>query len=315
MDKHFPKIIVVLGPTASGKSDLCVNLALWLSSKKFKKNTTGAEIISADSRQVYRGMDIGTGKITEKEMKGIPHHLLDVASPRRKFDVAKYKTLADKSVYGILAQNKIPIICGGTGFYIQAIVDNISFPDVKPNEALRKKMEKYSLERLLKILSKLDPKKSQTIDAKNKRRIIRAIEIIKAIGKMPALKPNPKYDTLQIGITKNREDLQKLIEKRLLKRLDQGMVNEVKKLRKNGVSWKRLEELGLEYRFIALYLQKKITKQEMIDQLRIAIGQYAKRQITWFKRDGRIIWLPPENTANKNLRDAKKIIEKFLKNQ
>lgn len=315
MDKHFPKIIAVLGPTASGKSDLCVNLALWLSSKKYQRTIAGSEIISADSRQVYRGMNIGTGKITKKEMKGVPHHLLDVANPRQKFDVARYKTLAEKSINKILAQNKIPIICGGTGFYIQAIVDNISFPDVKPNEELRKKMEEYSLERLLKILSKLDPEKFKTIDAKNKRRIIRAIEIIKALGKIPALKPNPKYDTLQIGITKNREGLQRLIEKRLLKRLDQGMVNEVKKLRKNGVSWKRLGDLGLEYRFIALYLQKKITKQEMIDQLRIAIGQYAKRQITWFKRDERIIWLPPENTANKNLRDAKKIIERFLKNQ
>lgn len=307
-------IIVILGPTTSGKSDLAVNLALWLGSKTTAKKLgiAGAEIISADSRQVYKGMDIGTGKITKKEMRDIPHHLLDVASPKQKFDVARYKELAEKTIEKISLKNKVPIICGGTGFYIQAIIDNVIFPDVKPNETLRKKLEKESIEKLLIMLKKLDSDKFKTIDHKNKRRIIRAIEISKALGKVPKLKSNPKYDALQIGILKNKKELQQSIEKRLLKRLKQGMVNEIKKLHASGVSWKKLIEFGLEYKYISFYLQNKITKQEMIEQLNRAIRQYAKRQMIWFKRDSRIIWLSEKNTLIKNKKEAKNLIKNFL---
>lgn len=307
-------IIVILGPTTSGKSDLAVNLALWLGSKTTAKKLgiAGAEIISADSRQVYKGMDIGTGKITKKEMRDIPHHLLDVASPKQKFDVTRYKELAEKIIEKIISKNKIPIICGGTGFYIQAIIDNVIFPDVKPNETLRKKLEKESIEKLLIMLKKLDSDKFKTIDHKNKRRIIRAIEISKALGKVPKLKSNPKYDALQIGILKNKKELQQSIEKRLLKRLKQGMVNEIKKLHASGVSWKKLIEFGLEYKYTSFYLQNKITKQEMIEQLNRAIRQYAKRQMIWFKRDSRIIWLSEKNTLIKNKKEAKNLIKNFL---
>lgn len=314
MRKKLPKIIVVLGPTASGKSDLCVDLAIWLGSKKISKKfkNSGAEIISADSRQIYKNMNIGTGKITKKEMRNIPHHLLDVVSPRQKFDVVKYKMLAEKAIEEILSQNKIPIICGGTGFYIQAIVDNIIFPEVKADEILRKKLEKESLDKLLKMLGKLDPERLKTIDKNNKRKIIRAIEIAKSLGKVPKLKSNPKYASLQIGISKDKEALKKLIEKRLEKRLKQGMVNEVKKLRKNGLSWKKLITFGLEYKYISLYLQGKITKQEMTTQLNTAIWHYAKRQMTWFKRDSRIKWLNEKNNYLQNKKEAKKIIDIFL---
>lgn len=305
MSKHTtkkPKIIVVLGPTASGKSDLCVDLALWLDS----------EIVSADSRQVFKNMNIGTGKITKKEMRSIPHHLLNVANPKQKFDIVKYKNLAEKAIEKILQKNKVPIICGGTGFYIQSIVDNIAFPEVPADESLRKKLEKYSLDKLLKILDKLDPKILKTIDQKNKRKIIRAIEISKALGSVPKLKSNPKYDALQIGISKDKETLKKLIEKRLQKRLKQGMISEVKKLHANGVSWKKLISFGLEYKFIALYLQGKLTKQEMTEQLNTAIWHYAKRQITWFKRDERINWLNEKNSPSQNKKEAKKLINNFL---
>lgn len=293
------KIIVILGPTASGKSDLAVKLA-----KKFN-----GEIISADSRQVYKGMNLGTGKITKKEMAGIRHHLLDVANPKTKFDVVKYKKLANKAIGDILKRGKLPIVCGGTGFYIQTIVDNIIFPEVASDPELRTKLEKQPIEKLLQTLRKLDPARFKAVDQKNKRRIIRAIEISKALGKVPKLKSDPKYDTLQIGIDIDKETLKKNIEKRLEKRLKQGMVAEVKRLHNppvgGGVSWKKLIEFGLEYKFAALYLQGKISKQELTDQLESATWQYSKRQMTWFKRDRRINWVD-------NKLRAEKIIKKFL---
>lgn len=300
------KIIVILGPTASGKSDLAVKIA-----KKFN-----GEVVSADSRQVYKGMNLGTGKITKKEMRGIPHHLLDVASPKTKFDVVKYKKLAEKEIEDILKRNKLPIVCGGTGFYIQAIVDNIIFPEVASDPKLRKKLGKQSIEKLLKILKKLDPARFETVDQKNKRRIIRAIEISKTLGKVPKLKSNPKYNSLQIGIDIDKETLKKNIEKRLVKRLKQGMISEVKRIHNppvgGGVLWKKLIEFGLEYKFITLYLQGKISKQEMADQLKSAIWQYAKRQMTWFKRDERIIWIHPH--TYRGIKQVIKLCEKFIEN-
>ena len=178
----LPKIIVVLGPTATGKSDLAVEIA-----KKYN-----GEVISADSRQVYRGMDLGTGKITRVEMQGVHHFLLDVVNPKSVFNVEKYQKLADKSVRDISSRGKLPIICGGTGFYIQSIVDNISLPKVEPNPSLRKKLEKKNCGQLLKILAKLDSKTAAKIDQKNSRKIIRAIEIATALGSVPILEKNPK---------------------------------------------------------------------------------------------------------------------------
>ena len=304
------KIIVILGATASGKSDLAVKIALWLSSKKIKKEfkIEGAEIISADSRQVYRGMDIGTGKITKEEMKGIPHHLLDVASPKRNFTVAQFVDLAKKAISKIFKKKKIPIICGGTWFYIYALVDGYTFPRVKPDWKLRRKLEKKSKEELFEELKKLDPERAKTIDPHNKRRLIRAIEIAKKLGKVPPLKKQPlPYPVLFLGIEKNFSELKKLIEKRLLKRLKQGMIEEVKKLRESGVSWKKLESFGLEYEWIAKYLQGKIEKEEMIKKLQKDIEKFAKKQIKVFKKDERVVWI-------KNEREAKKAVRKFLEN-
>lgn len=281
MDKvSKPKLLVILGPTASGKSGLAVALA-----QKFN-----GEVISADSRQVYKGLDIGTGKITKKEMGGIPHHLLDVSSPQKTFTVKNFKGLAEKAVEKILAKNKLPIICGGTGFYIQAVVDNISLPEVKPNQGLRKTLEKKSLDELLKTLQKLDPEFAKKIDKNNKRKLIRAIEIAKTLGKIPKIESKPKYQTLEIGIKTDKENLSKKIYERLIKRIDDGMIKEAKNLHKSGLSWKKMDSLGLEYRFLAQFLQNKITKEEMIKKLNTAIWQYSRRQITWFKRDKRIKW-------------------------
>ena len=277
-----PKIYVIIGPTASGKTSYSIKLA-----KKL-----GGEVISADSRQVYKGLDIGSGKITKKEMAGIPHHLLDVASPKRIFTVSDYKKLADKKIEEIIARNKTPIIVGGTGFYIQAIVDNLVLPEVEPNKKLRKNLSKKTPAELFEILQKLDKRRAKEIDKNNPVRLIRAIEIAKALGKVPKLKKTKGaiYDFEIIGIKTNQEKLNKKIYQRLIKRLRRGMIAEVRKLYERGVSWKRLEELGLEYRYIALFLQNKITKLEMTEQLYRQIIKYSKRQLTWFKRDKRITW-------------------------
>ncbi len=277
-----PKIVVILGPTASGKSDLAVQLA-----QKFN-----GEVISADSRQVYTGLTLGTGKITKKEMQGIPHHLLDVVNPKKRFTVAEYKKLADTAIADISARGKLPILCGGTGFYIQAVVDNVTLPEVPPNVKLRAELAKKSPQQLLTQLQKLDARRAHAIDPHNIQRVIRAIEIATALGKVPKIKTKPQYEVLQIGIETELEVLKTKIETRLHTRIKKGMIAEAKNLHTQGVSWKRMHELGLEYRFLALHLQKKLSKQELINQLTIAIGQYVKQQLTWFKRDPRIIWLP-----------------------
>ena len=285
-----PKIITILGPTASGKSDLAVIIA---------KKISG-EIISADSRQVYKGMDIGSGKITKQEMLGVPHHLLDVANPKRTFTVSHYQKLANRKIAEIINRNKTPIIVGGTGLYIQSIIDGIVLPEVGPNYDLRQKLEKLSVSQLFTKLQKLDPIRAKSIDAKNPRRLIRAIEIATALGKVPKLKTKPSpYEFILIGLNPGEKILKQNIHKRLEKRLKQGMVQEVKELRAAGLSWRRLESFGLEYRFVAQFLQAKITKTEMIDRLEKEIWQYAKRQMMWFKRDGRIKWIAKPVEATK----------------
>jgi tRNA dimethylallyltransferase len=242
------KIIVILGPTATGKSDLAVRLARQLR----------GEVISADSRQVYRGLDIGTGKITKREMRGVPHHLLDIASPRRVFSVAKWQKLAEKKMAEIFSRGHLPIICGGTGLYIQSITNNVVFPEVAPDWKLRKKLNDKSADELFKILKKLDPERAKKIDAKNPVRLIRAIEIAKSLGKVPPRDMSKKrFDILQIGLILPPDKLKEKIEKRLEKRIRSGMLVEAQRLHKKGLSWKRMFELGLEYRYQSLFLQKK----------------------------------------------------------
>ena len=306
MSSPRPKLIIILGPTASGKSELAVKLALRFNSEQLKKKfgINGVEIISADSRQVYKGMNIGTGKIKKKEMRGIPHHLLDVASPKKKFTVVRYQKLAIKAANKILRKKKIPLLVGGSPFYIYSVTEGWLFPKLKPDWKLRKKLEKKSASELFKILKKLDEKRAKTIETKNKRRLIRAIEICKKLGKVPQIKKTPQFDCLLIGIKKSPQELKILINNRLLKRFNKGMVGEVKNLRKSGLSWKRLEEFGLEYRWIARFLQKKISYSEMVKILQKDIEKFSKRQITWFKSDKRIHWI-------KNQKDAENLIKKF----
>ena len=264
-----PEVIVILGQTATGKSALAVRLA-----KKF-----GGEIISADSRQVYKGLDIGTGKITKKEMMGIPHHLLDVADPKKQFSVALYKKLAEKKIVEILSKGKVPIICGGTGFYIDAVVKGLTLPAVLPNKKLRQILNKKKTETLFKILNKLDSNRAKALDPKNKVRLIRAIEIVKALGQVPQIKEiKPNYKFIKIGLYLPKDKLRKKITSRVEKMFKAGLLNEIKKLNKAGVSEKRLQELGFEY--------FHPTRETVV----LKTLQYAKRQMTWFKRDKDIKW-------------------------
>ncbi|MEK7520284.1 MAG: tRNA (adenosine(37)-N6)-dimethylallyltransferase MiaA, partial [Patescibacteria group bacterium] len=278
--------------TASGKSDLAVQLA-----KKFN-----GEVISADSRQVYKGLDLGTGKITKQEMRGIRHHLLDVAPPPKQFDVAQYQKLTHHAIAGILKRGKLPIVCGGTGLYISAIVDNPSYPSATPDKRLRAQLEHKSPATLFAMLKKLDPARAQIIDRNNPRRLIRAIEIAKAHGPAEALKKNPLYDTLLIGIRVPPEKLKTALRARLLKRMRQGMVQEVKRLHTKGVSWKRMEELGLEYRYGARYLRGELSKQELIETLTAKIWQYSRRQMTWFRKMPNIRWCTNKQQAMRGVR-------------
>lgn len=302
------KLVVIAGPTASGKTELSIKLA-----KKFN-----GEVVSADSRQVYKGMDIGTGKITKKEMKGIPHYLLDVASPKKRFTVLEYQKLTLEAINKIQKKDKIPFLVGGTGFYIQAIVEGIAIPKVRPDWKLRAKLQKRSALELFKMLKKLDPRRAKRIEKKNKRRLLRALEIVIKTGKpVPRLKKKPpQFEVLMLGIKKNPRELKELIRKRLLKRIKQGMIAEVKKLRKSGLSWKRLEEFGLEYKYIAQYFQKKINYEEMVEKIQKESEKFAKRQMTWFKKDPapeqaryragkRINWI-------KNYKEAEKLVKNFL---
>lgn len=296
-----PKVIVILGATSTGKSDLAVLLATTIFKKK-------AEIISADSRQVYKGLDLGTGKITKKEMRGIPHHLLDVVNPKKTFTVTEFKKLADKKIKQILVRGNVPILCGGTGFYIDTVVNNVVFPEVPPNEELRKKLEQKNKEELFEILEKLDQQRAKDIKDKNelnnKVRLIRAIEIATSLGNVPKItEGNPMYDFIKIGLSLDDTHLKEKIKNRLLLRIKKGMLKEAEHLHQRGLSWKRMQELGLEYRYMALYLEKKISKTEMIEQLTNEINHYAKRQKTWFKRDPKTIWFNPNEIQK---------IEKFI---
>lgn len=330
---HFArnKLLVILGPTASGKSDLAIKIA-----KLFN-----GEIISADSRQVYKGMDIGTGKVpisyephsgeftklsilrslallaNAKRARrrgisiyssGIRHHLLDVVDPKEYFSVAQYQKLALEAIKDIQQRSKLPILCGGTGLYISSVVEGWKLPNVPPNAKLRRELEGLNIEQLSQKLRELDPKRATTIDKNNKHRLIRAIEIATLKGLVPPLiKEMPKWDILILGIKKNKEELKQLIKIRLEKRLKQGMIDEVKKLKKQGITSKRLEDFGLEYHWLNRHLEKKITLLEMKEKLYQDSCHYAKRQMTWFKKIPNVHWIS-------NDEEAIKLISDFLSN-
>ncbi len=309
MMSNKAKLIVILGPTASGKTELAVKLAKKLALSKIE-GFNGVEIVSADSRQIYKEMNIGTGKITKKEMEGIPHYLLDVVSPKRHFSVSQYQKLVYKNISKILkkptvhTQGKIPFLVGGSPFYIYSVVEGWLFPKMKPDWKLRKELEKKSKEELFLILKKVDRERAKTIEKENKRRLIRAIEIAKTFGRIPKLKKKPQFLSLLIGIKKRREELKKRISKRVNKMIELGLEKEVGKLVKKYGWIPLLQTIG--YGEWLPYFEGRVNKKEVEEKIKKNTFQFAKRQMTWFKRDKRIKWI-------KNYREAEILIENFIK--
>ncbi len=305
------KIIVILGTTASGKTSLGVDLALRLD----------GEIISADSRQVYRGLDIGSGKDLA-EYGEVKYHLIDVADPKERYSVADYQKAAFVAIEDILQRGKLPIIVGGSGQYLEAVVENYQLANIKPDEGLREKLEEKTAQDLFAELEKKNPafaEKLNNSDKNNKRRLIRYIEVFSSppvewclgISRQGGFYgENDKYNFLLIGLTFPKEILAERIHKRLIDRIEkEGMIQEVSDLHgKKGLSWERLAEFGLEYKFISQYLQEKIDYDQMVELLDCAINQFAKKQITWFKRwekKRRINWV-------ENREEALRLISLFL---
>ncbi|HIU18726.1 MAG TPA: tRNA (adenosine(37)-N6)-dimethylallyltransferase MiaA [Candidatus Limiplasma stercoravium] len=275
----LPKLIVVLGTNASGKSGLGVELALHYH----------GEIISADSRQVFRGLNLGSGKITAEEMRGVPHHLLDVRDAGDFFSMADFQRLAYAAIDGVLARGNAPFLVGGTGLYVDAVADGYVFSDTMPNLDYRRELETYDTETLYAMLKRIQP--DTEVDPCNRNRVMRLLEKHRD-GDDAEPGKQARYDVLRLGVTWPRDELRRRIDERLDKRLAQGMVDEVRELMQRGVSQEFLLKLGLEYRFITRYLTGEISSlEEMKRLLSIAIKQFAKRQMTWFRRNGSIHWL------------------------
>lgn len=275
-----PKVVAILGATTSGKTALSISLA-----REF-----AGEVISADSRQVYTGLDIGTGKVTESEMAGIPHHLLDMVPPTEIYTGQKFTTDAHQAISGILERNHLPIIAGGTFFYVDLLRGKMQSAPVQPNQDFRASLETYTNEELLELLQTKDSRRAETIDPHNRRRLIRALEIIDTLGTIPESKPaESAYEWLIIGLDTPKDTLISNFKRRLDAWLDMGLLAEVEYVRSH-VSTARFLELGFEYTLTAEYIDGRITKEELYEKFTQKNWQYAKRQMTWLKRDTSIHW-------------------------
>src|SRR3989344_3598611 len=291
-----PKVLAIVGPNAAGKSDLAVQLA-----HKFN-----GEVISADSRQIYRGLDISSGKVPGKwkirgfnrryEYQDIPHHLVDIISPRKSFTVQQYKRKAQRALQDILDRGKLPIVAGGTGFYVDTLLYDFQLPEAPPNRRLRKELELLTTEQLMHRLRALDPNRAKDIDAHNRRRIIRAIEIVISIHS-PVPKVNlfenkeSPYNLLKVGLRLPDQELKRRITNRLDRRIKDGMLDEVRRTHLLGVSWRRLEEMGLELHHIVQHLKGETSKEETLALIEIKDNQFARKQMAWFRRDKNTIWI------------------------
>ena len=290
------RLIVILGTNASGKSGLGVELA-----KKY-----GGEIVSADSRQVYRGLDLGSGKITPEETQGVPHHLIDVCDPGDFFSMADFQRLAYAAIDDILARGRVPFLVGGTGLYVDAVADGYMLSLRAPDLALRARLETYETPALYEMLKERLP--DTDVDPKNRNRVMRALERLAADDYHPGRR-SPRYETLKLGVTWPREILKKRIDERLERRLQQGMVQEVQRLLDAGVSPGFLDKLGLEYRYLSQYLLGRWTYDQMVDELGRAIKRFAKRQMTWFRREENLHWL---DMSADPVAQAAALIDSFL---
>lgn len=328
-----PKLIAIVGPTASGKTDLAINIA---------KQVDG-EVISADSRTVYRKMDIGTAKpegvahkaadltqkqveekgirakdldisikdlFTEKafEVEGVPHWGINVVDPDQDFTAADFKKYADEKIHDITARGKVPILAGGTGLYVSAVIDNLTFTDVKPDEQLRKELQDLSNVELIDRMRQVDPEGVDQIDTTNRRRLLRAVEIVESTNQRLSdqqRKGEPMYDVLTIGIETDREELYKRIDDRVDVMIANGLVDEVRAL-KEEYGCEINSMTGIGYRQICAFLTGHIKLRDAIELIKRDSRHYAKRQLTWFRRDNRIKWV-------KSHEEAVALVEEFQK--
>ena len=290
IDQNKPPLVIITGPTAAGKTDLSIRLA---------KELEG-EIISADSMQVYKGMDIGTAKIMPEEMQGVRHHLIDVFPPEHGMNVAEFKELAKAAIEDITSRGKLPIIVGGTGFYIQAVLYDIDFTAEEDN-SYRDELSKLAdteegREKLYAMLKDEDPKAAEEIHPNNVRRLIRALEFKKNTGK-PISEHNAEerakespYDFMYFVINMNRDILYKRIDKRVDIMLDNGLIEVVRSLMDSGLNESHVSMQGIGYKEICEYIRGRLTKEEAIDLLKQNTRHFAKRQLTWFRREREVIW-------------------------
>ncbi|MEG1570348.1 MAG: tRNA (adenosine(37)-N6)-dimethylallyltransferase MiaA [Clostridia bacterium] len=283
--QNLPKLVVIAGTNASGKSALGIELA-----KHY-----GGEIVSADSRQVFRGLNLGSGKVMPEEMKGVPHHLIDVCDAGDYYSMADFQHMAYAAIDDILSRGKIPFLVGGTGLYIACVADGYVLSGIMPDLAYRAELEKSSTEQLYEMLIEQWPETD--VEPKNRNRVMRALEKLHD-GDKATPSQMPRYNTLRLGVTHEREVLRQRIDERLERRLQAGMIDEVRGLLDAHVSDVFLQKLGLEYRLITQYLLGEIeSEEEMTQLLSNAIKQFAKRQMTWFRRDKAIQWLNMDGDA------------------
>ncbi|MCQ4921720.1 tRNA (adenosine(37)-N6)-dimethylallyltransferase MiaA [Tissierella carlieri] len=289
--KNKDNLFILIGPTAIGKTALSIELA---------KKMNG-EIISADSMQIYKYMDIGSAKITKEEMDDIPHHLIDIVLPNEDFTVANFKDSAIKLIRDINSKNKIPIVAGGTGLYINSLVYNLNFTQVAPNDEIRNKLEslgdKYGNEYLHQELQRIDVKSAEKISVNDRKRIIRAIEIFEMTGKPMSeynenfRRPVEDYNLVMIGLNMDRKELYNRINLRVDIMIEEGLMEEVKKLLSMGYSKELVSMQGIGYKEIIMYLEGSISLDKSIEMIKQGTRNYAKRQLTWFRRDNRIKWV------------------------
>ncbi len=292
------KLFILMGPTAVGKTSLSIKLAQELN----------GEIISADSMQIYKFMDIGTAKVSKDEMNGITHHMVDIIEPDISFTVANYKDMATKLISEINHRNKLPIVVGGTGLYINSLTYNLNFASVAPNEELRSRLEssadRLGNEYLHKILSEVDKESGERISIKDRKRMIRALEIYEVTGKTMTeynenfRSLNEDYDLVMVCLNMDRAKLYENINKRVDIMIESGLVDEVKHILSMGYEKNLVSLKAIGYKEIIQYLDNEISLDEAVDKIKQGSRNYAKRQLTWFRRDNRIKWVDVDNFNN-----------------
>ncbi|OKZ57589.1 MAG: tRNA (adenosine(37)-N6)-dimethylallyltransferase MiaA [Clostridium sp. 26_21] len=307
MKKH--KVVVICGPTASGKTSLSIELA---------KKIDG-EIISCDSMQIYKDMNVGTAKVTKTEMQGIKHYLIDIISPEERYSVADYKKAAEKAIIEILEKGKTPIIVGGTGLYVDALIYGIEYPNIEFDEKYRKQLENRveteGLETLYEEAKKIDKQAVQKISSNDQKRILRILEIYHATGKnktqqeAESRKNEVKYDYKVFAINMDREILYNRINKRVDIMMENGLIDEVKQIKKKYNKFPTAMQ-GLGYKEVVEYLENKISKDEMVEKIKQESRRYAKRQLTWFRKNKENIWLDGMTSIEENIKIIQNEIQK-----